>query len=229
MNGVHDMGGFDGHGAVDVEENEPVWHADWEKAVFTMFPALFVKGFFNLDEFRHAIEQIPPAEYLGSSYYEHWLHSVIHHGVEKGNIDADELAERTRYYLDNPDAPLPGKQDGELVGLIEGVIAAGGTARRDSDAAPRFAVGDRVLVADDHPFGHTRRARYIRGKTGVIDRSYDAYIYPDSAGNGGAEDPQRVYSVRFDARELWGAEHAEPNASVYFDVWEPYLQPIEER
>lgn len=40
-----------------------------------MFASLFVGGHFNVDEFRHSIECMPPADYLQSSYYEHWLHA----------------------------------------------------------------------------------------------------------------------------------------------------------
>jgi nitrile hydratase len=58
----------------------------------------------------------------------------------------------------------------------------------------------------------------------VVERVAGAFIYPDSAANGGGEDPQTVYTVRFDAAELWGPDAAEPNSSVYFDAWEPYLQ-----
>ena len=50
-------------------------------------------------------------------------------------------------------------------------------------------------------------------------------IYPDSAGNGGPEAPEHVYTVKFTNEELWGAEAAEPNGVVYFDVWEPYIVP----
>jgi hypothetical protein len=30
MNGVHDMGGMDGFGPIPIEQNEPVFHAEWE-------------------------------------------------------------------------------------------------------------------------------------------------------------------------------------------------------
>jgi nitrile hydratase len=35
--------------------------------------------------------------------------------------------------------------------------------------------------------------------------------------------PQHVYSVRFTARELWGAQ-APSRDSVYLDLWEDYLE-----
>jgi nitrile hydratase subunit beta len=223
MNGVHDLGGTDGVGAVVYEVDEPVWHAEWEKAAFSMFFAGFLNGYFNLDQFRSGIEQMPAAEYLSSHYYEHWLHTVESNGVRAGAIDPDELDRLTQHYLDNPDAPLPDKANEQVQPTFEAVIKSGGSAKRESSAATVFSKGEKVRIADDHPFGHTRRARYIRGKQGVIDRVHDAYIYPDSAGNGLGEDPQRVYTVRFSCADLWGPETGDANGSVYFDVWEPYL------
>lgn len=224
MNGVHDLGGTDGLGRVVTEEHEPVWHADWEKAAFAMFPTNFVKGHFGVDEFRFGIEQMHPADYLTSRYYEHWLHTIEHHTVKAGVVDPQELEARTQHYRDNPDEPLPARKDPELVALMERIAHAGGSARRESGDAPEFAVGDRVRVKDDSPAGHTRRARYIRGKTGVIDRAHGTFIYPDSAGNGLGDDPKHVYTLRFKAADLWGEQVADPNSSVTFDVWEPYIE-----
>ena len=41
---------------------------------------------FNLDEFRDAIERIPPEEYLAASYYERWLKGIEMLLVEKGAL-----------------------------------------------------------------------------------------------------------------------------------------------
>jgi nitrile hydratase len=94
---------------------------------------------------------------------------------------------------------------------------------RESDKPAQFAVGDRVTVSADSPIGHTRRARYVRGRTGEITAAHGTFIYPDSAGNGNGDAPEHLYTLRFSASELWGEETADPNASVYFDAWEPYL------
>lgn len=91
MNGVHDLGGMDGMGPIVVEQDEPVFHAEWERRVFGMFLPIFASGYFNIDELRHAIERMGPA-YLATSYYEHWLHAYETLLVEKGAISADELA-----------------------------------------------------------------------------------------------------------------------------------------
>lgn len=223
MNGVHDLGGTDGLGPVAVEEDEPVFHSDWERAAFAMFAYPFRAGYFNVDQFRYGIEQIHPAEYLASRYYEHWLHTVEHYAIKAGAVDPDELEARTRYYLDHPDEPLPDRQDPDLVAFADLASKHGAPARRESDNPAKFSPGEHVRVIEGSPFGHTRRARYIRGRTGVVERAHGTFIYPDSAGNGLGDGAEHVYTVRFAATELWGADAADPNGSVTFDVWEPYL------
>jgi len=69
VNGVHDMGGTHGHGALAVEYDEPVYHQAWEGRVYGLMRELLRAGLFNLDEFRHAQARLPPAQYLESSYY----------------------------------------------------------------------------------------------------------------------------------------------------------------
>ena len=223
MNGVHDLGGTDGLGLVPVESDEPVWHADWEKAAFGMFSMPFRAGFFGVDQFRHGIEKMHPAAYLLSPYYEHWMHSVEHYGTAKGVFDAQEVERRTAHYLKHPDEPLPDTKDPEILSFVNAAVRHGAPARRESDAVAKFSVDDWVRVGDDSPHGHTRKARYVRGRTGVVLMAHGTFIYPDSAGNGNGDDPQHVYTIRFTNEELWGSDTAEPNGSVQFDVWEPYL------
>jgi nitrile hydratase len=224
VNGVHDLGGTDGLGPVVVETDEPVYHSEWEKAAFAMFSMSFRAGFFGVDQFRWGIEQMHPAEYLSSRYYEHWTHTVEHYGEKAGVLDPAEIDRRTQHYLEHPDEPLPKREDPDLLAFVNAVVPAGAPAARPSDAEPKFAVGDRVRVIDDSPVGHTRKARYVRGKTGVIELAHGTFIYPDSAGNGLGDDPEHVYTVKFDATELWGPDAADPNSSVTFDVWEPYIE-----
>jgi nitrile hydratase subunit beta len=227
MNGVFDLGGTDGLGPVQPSAQEPVFHAEWERPIFTMFAALFRAGWFGVDEFRHGIELMDPAVYLKAPYYEHWLHSYEHHGAAKGMLDLEELDRRTQYYLDNPDAPLPEhEQSPELLDFVNAVVPAGASAVRPTEKEPRFAVGDIVRASGAVPFGHTRLAGYIRGKTGEVIAHRGSFIYPDIAGNGLGENPEHVYTVRFDARELWGAPYADPNGTVCFDVWDPYIELV---
>jgi len=93
VNGIHDLGGMHGNGPVEIEPDEPVFHHDWERRTFALFIATSALGL-NVDEFRHAIERMDPAEYLRSSYYEHWLHAEETLLVEKGLVSAAELEAR---------------------------------------------------------------------------------------------------------------------------------------
>jgi nitrile hydratase len=92
------------------------------------------------------------------------------------------------------------------------------------DIRPRFAVGDAIITRNNHPRGHTRLPRYTRGKRGVINLVHGPEIFPDSNAHGRGQNPQVVYNVRFDARELWG-ESAEPRQTLSIDLWESYLEP----
>jgi nitrile hydratase len=76
MSRVNDVGGQFGFGPIAVEEDEPPFHADWEARVYALNVAMLRRGVYNLDQFRDAIERMPPAEYLAASYYERWLHAV---------------------------------------------------------------------------------------------------------------------------------------------------------
>src|SRR3954468_5932781 len=118
MNGAHDMGGMHGFGPVVREENEPVFHADWERTVCAMNRAIRARGLINIDESRHGIERMPPAEYLAASYYERWLSSLERNLVDKGIVTREELASRAALLAEHPDTPTPQRDDPELYGLM---------------------------------------------------------------------------------------------------------------
>jgi len=222
MDGVHDLGGMHGFGPVEREENEPPFHGRWEAAVVAIMRA--TRGsFYNIDEFRHGIERMDPAHYLGSSYFEHWLDGIARVLAEKGVVGAAELQARTRLLHERPDASVPAAPAGTRAAA--GRRAESETSFRPPAGPPRFAVGSVVTTRAMHPAGHTRLPRYARGKRGVIDAHRGCHVFPDTHAHGLGEQPQHVYSVRFEARELWG-EVAEPNQTLYLDLWESYLQAV---
>ncbi len=94
MNGAHDLGGMDGFGPVDPDPDQPVFHAERERRVFAMTVASGFLGRWNIDMSRHARERMDPAEYLATSYYEHWLHGLETLLAEKGLVTREELAAR---------------------------------------------------------------------------------------------------------------------------------------
>jgi nitrile hydratase subunit beta len=224
MDGVHDLGGMQGFGPVEREEDEPVFHAAWEAAVLAMQRAGGSRGLFNIDEFRHGIERMAPAHYLRATYYEKWLDGVIRLLVEKGVVGAAELAERLAFFARRPEAPATEPLTAPLPPRPPANSKWAQDVIRETGAAPRFAPGDPVRTREMHPHGHTRLPRYARGKRGVIHRCHGIHVFPDTHAHGHGEQPQPLYSVRFDARELWG-ESAEPNQAVHIDLWESYLLP----
>jgi nitrile hydratase len=224
MDGVHDLGGMQGFGPVEREENEPVFHAAWEAAVLAMQRAGGARGLFNIDEFRHGIERMAPAHYLRATYYEKWLDGVTRLLVEKGVVGAAELAERLAFFEQRPDAPATEPLTVPLPPRPPANAKWAQDVVRETGVAPRFTPGDPVRTREMHPHGHTRLPRYARGKRGVIHCCHGIHVFPDTHAHGQGEQPQPLYSVRFDARELWG-ESAEPNQAVHIDLWESYLLP----
>ena len=217
MNGIHDLGGMHGFGPVDRDPHEPPFHGRWEAAVVAIMRATRGAGVYNIDEFRHAIERMPAARYLASTYFERWLDGILRILDEKGVVTAAEMAARTGA-LEAPRAPVaPAAVDHTAMQHADSPF-------RTTTAPSRFAPGDVVVGRNVHPTGHTRLPRYARGKRGVIAAVRGYHVFPDTHAHGLGEQPQHVYAVRFDARELWG-EAAEPRQFVYLDLWESYLDP----
>ena len=222
MNGIHDMGGMHGFGRVEREENEPVFHSPWEGRIFGLTRAFRAQHLLNIDESRHGIERMAPIDYLGSSYYERWLDANVQLLVEKGVITREELERRMAQLAGGVD-PAPPRRDPKLLDRMLHATKERPHFRRPGPP-PRFVRGDRILTRSDAPVGHTRLPRYARGKHGVIDAVHGSFIFPDTNAHGQGEQPHALYSVRFDATDLWGAS-AEPCAPVHLDLWERYLEP----
>jgi nitrile hydratase len=94
MNGAHDLGGMHGMGPIVREENEPVFHHEWERRAFAITLAAGFLGEWNLDMTRYARENMPPAEYLASTYYEHWLYGLEWLLAQRGLVTAEEIEAR---------------------------------------------------------------------------------------------------------------------------------------
>lgn len=219
MNGVHDMGGMHGMGSIQPEPDEPVFHERWEARAFALARAMGAFGRWNIDASRHQRELIPPAEQLRMSYYERWLAGLTQLLLKHGFISVEELASGKA-------APGCAKQTPALMAQgVSGFVAKGSPASRESGSPPSFEPGDPVRARNLNPTGHTRLPRYVRGKNGVIDRVHGVFVFPDTNAHFLGERPQHLYSVRFEAQELWGA-HSMASGAVYVDLWEEYLDAV---
>ena len=107
---------------------------------------------------------------------------------------------------------------------VEDVLRRGGQFAMEDNVAPFYSVGQKARVLNNHPDGHTRAPRYVRGKIGVVERDHGVFVFADENAKGqGRRVPQHVYSVKFSARELWGANAAE-NDCVLIDLWDGHLE-----
>lgn len=218
MNGIHDMGGMDGFGAVIPEaEAGPVFHAAWEGDVMAINRVMGAIGAWNIDQGRYGIEVLPPQLYL-KSYYRRWLERFERVIVQYGYADADEIASGR--------ALRPGKvpPNGKFtLADVERIIRRG-TFTRPANTAARFALGDRVLARNMHPKTHTRLPRYVRGHVGVVERLHGCQVFPDTEAMGQGENPQWLYTVCFQGLDLWGPD-SDPTLKVSVEAFEPYLEP----
>lgn len=213
MNGIHDMGGMDGFGAIPIEHDEPVFHAEWEGRLYAINSVMGAWGEWNIDAGRACMERLDPVVYLQSPYYQRWLYRMENLLVERGMVTPGELT--------SGKAAGDSRQPMSIDEIFDRLRAAR-SARVDQPIAAKFKVEDAVLVRNNHPPGHTRTPRYARGRRGVIDRDHGVFIFPDTHAEFKGESPQHLYSVRFTARELWGPEAAESD-KVYIDLWDDYL------
>ncbi|MCT4657409.1 MAG: nitrile hydratase subunit beta [Cohaesibacter sp.] len=218
MNGPHDLGGREGFGPIMPEEDEPLFHAEWEKRALGVTLCCAALGYWNIDESRHARESLHPALYYSSSYYEIWTRALEALLLHHGELDESEL---THGEMQRPGIRAERQLKPEAVA---GVLARGGPVDREPSAEPCFEVGDKVLTNHNHISGHTRLPSYARGKIGTIVARRGFHVFPDSNSRHEGEAPQWLYGVAFDGPTLWG-NGAEPGTSVMIDAWESYLQP----
>ncbi|MGZ4430562.1 MAG: nitrile hydratase subunit beta [Gaiellales bacterium] len=219
MDGIHDLGGRQGFGPVAAECNEPPFHEPWEGRVHGLDLTVDLGP-----GFRHAIERMDPVEYLTTSYYEHWLHSMEQRGIAHGVFTRDELRRWSERLAGGEPVPV----------RLDPAAAADARAgfrplpdRTYTAPAPRHAPGDPVRVIRRLSPGHTRCPGYVRGAAGVVERVHapvpllDVYESED-----GTVLPEPWYTVRFAAGDLWQLD--EPEHTVLVDLWESHLEANDE-
>lgn len=210
-----DLGGRAGFGVVTPEPEGELFHARWEPRALALTLAMGATGSWNIDASRAARETLP--DYARLSYYEIWIGALEKLLAERGLVTADELAAG---HALRPAAPLTRVLKADQVAPA---LAKGSPTERAVAAPARFAVGQQVRTEADPAPHHTRLPGYFRGKTGVIERVLGAHVFADAHARGLGEAPHWLYTVVFDATELWGAA-ADPTHRVSFDAWEPYLE-----
>lgn len=218
MNNVHDMGGMQGYGPVIVEANEPLFHHPWEARALAITLAMGATGKWNIDQARSTRESLPAAQYLSISYYQIWIEALQRLLIQTGLITPEEV--------NSTHALVPPVEGVRTLSKdhVAATLARGGPTARPAQTDALFAVGQKVRTRQMNPTTHTRLPRYCRDKTGTIAAIHGAHVYPDTNGQGLGEHPKWLYTVRFEAEELWGADTTA--STICVDCWEPYLMAV---
>lgn len=241
----HNLGGVENLGPVSVEKEPFV--EDWEKRIFGIHVAMMALSTslkdalpaYELDKvptafkdewtwghLRTGAEGMNPFDYFKYRYYEKWLGGISSFFVSKGYITADELGALSSQYLKGGSAPAAPKEVPAIDDQVMRYLREGDSPKRTPKSPPKFALGASVKVKDIHPVEHTRLPGYLRNKTGKITEVYDgAYAYFFSTGPDGIGEPQTVYAVKFEPKDIWGAMTTEGKSTIYADLFESYLLP----
>jgi nitrile hydratase beta subunit len=225
VNSAHDVGGMHGFGAVPYEESEIKFDEDWERLIFGLMMGIECIGEVTIDEARYTVERMGNSRYLSTSYYEKWVIALESLLLEKGMVTEDELRDRIQQFRDDSDAfsPPPLEAGDETARLFADLVESGAPSLREIGQEPKFEIGDEVATRLTQPAGHTRLPRYARGKRGTIVSYHGCHVLPDANAHGLGECPEPLYTVRFDATELWGDSGGSGDV-IHLDLWESYLK-----
>src|SRR5258707_6066265 len=129
VDGMHDLGGMQGVGAVGHSPAEPAFQHQWQAVARALMSVVAGAVEASGGEFRHSIERMEPGHYLTSSYYEHWLTAAATLAVEHGLVTRAELEGRAggRVPLSRP-VLAPSVADARRDGQ-EGPVAVQGRVR----------------------------------------------------------------------------------------------------
>ncbi|MFV0259180.1 MAG: nitrile hydratase subunit beta [Acidimicrobiales bacterium] len=212
-----DLGGTPGHVPVAAEVDEPVFHTAWEGTALALTVASGTTRRWNLDMSRRFRETVP--DYPDLSYYQIWVSALERLVIERGVATEAELAAGHA-----AGGRVPGAR-ALTADRVEAAMNRGAPTLRDVDRPARFVVGDRVTTRPVPVGHHTRLPHYAAGRTGTVESVHGAHVFPDTNAHDEGEQPQWLYTVAFDAADLWSDAH--PGHRVSIDAWEPYLAPAD--
>lgn len=212
-----DLGGSVGHGPIEHEPESVVFHHGWEAKALALTLAAGAPGGWNIDMSRAARETLP--DYADLTYYEIWTAALERLVVDHGLVTVAELA------TGRADGPGDDSKRVLRAAQVAEAMRRGGPSERTIDAPARFAVGDRVRTRSGSVDHHTRLPAYVAGHVGTIERLHGAHVFPDTNSRGLGEQPEWLYTVVFDAADLW--DDARPGQRVSVDAWESYLTAVE--
>ena len=211
MDTVHDLGGVQGFGSIPntAEDDSKLFAEEWKARVWALAMIMMARlredqTGWTLDWYRHVLERLPPDLYLRADYFEKWILAEIVTVIDEGVIGPEEIfkarAQEGSFAYRDPEA-------------VSEVPAASG----------RFKPGDRVVAKRDTGAMHTRLARYVRGRAGVISHVIGPQPLPEDAAQG-QKRMETSYVVSFPMSALW-PEAGDSRDSLNIDMWDSYLEP----
>lgn len=231
----HDVGG-EPDAPIEFENKQ---YEIWEHNTYVLCEVLGWRGIW-LSEERRRMGNVDLGRtiYLGLPYYGRWLLAVARVVAEKHHIGLSELAERmaevrARYADGLRGNPLQAKPKSEgdpaavsrnrhhrhAVGKGDPQVYAG------QAGAPKFNVGDKVVVRDLPVLLYTRTQEYVRGATGEIAVvSYESPAAEDETWDAPDQQPEWFYIVRFTMSELWPGYTGPFHDSLQTELPERWLQ-----
>lgn len=232
---VHDVGG---------EPDAPMKYENkhyeyWEHMTYVICEVLAWRGIW-LSEERRRIGNVDVgrAVYLGLPYYGRWLLAVARILVEKHHIGLTELSER----MAEVKARYPDGLAGEKPEARPKFVGDGAQVKRNSHhlhavgkgdpqvyagqaGAPRFAVGDAVVVRELPVIFYTRTPEYVRGARGEIAAvAYESPAAEDETWDRPDATPEWFYVVRFSLAELFDDYTGTDTDTLHTEIPEHWLK-----
>ena len=246
----HYLGGLENLDPVNFETQ--VFVESWEERIFGIHTAMMAlsnhlddslpdyeigavptefKSFWTWGHLRMGAEAMQPFDYFRLRYYEKWLGGISGFFVSEGYITQAELDDRTAEFLADADKAPSDASTAVATAIDEQVVkylTEGDSPMRPLPAVPQFSVGDRVRVKNLVSADHTRLPGHIRGRVAEIVKVYDeayTYFFETTDGLG---TPMPIYSIAIKATDIWETSLADDNSVYYNDIFEVYLEYLED-
>ena len=222
MDGIHDLGGKQGFGPVEVDDDETPFHAEWEAREWGISNCARTPGI-TIDWWRHCRELIMPLDYLARPYFDSWAQTDFATYIEAGWMTLEEAGSGMATGGEADHGPPPPAMT--LDEVLREDRAHAYRFDAEINAPPLFGIGQKVCTLRHGHAGHTRLPQYARDRVGLIHAHHGAHVFPDLSATG-IEEHHHLYSVVFAAADLWPEASASPDR-VYLDLWEDYLLEVD--
>jgi|TARA_B110000879_G_C10942935_1_gene420577 nitrile hydratase beta subunit len=218
MDGIHDLGGKEGFGPIEVDEEHVAFRYIWEGREWALSRCARAPHI-SIDWWRHCRELIQAEDYLNRPYFDSWAQTDLSTYINADILSIEEIKTGKADNSSTKNLPVPVKLSLEYLrkNHRENAIKFNNPERSESS----IKINQSVLTNRNGHSGHTRLPQYARGRHGVIHKYHGAHIFPDLSAKG-IKTYQNLYSVAFEAAELWPEANGRRDR-IFLDLWESYL------